>query len=115
VFSHTIVDAHIYCGTGERGHWYSDHLGAVQDRLSSAASDADLVALREWIADEAPSEDPDEEGLDHVPGLLTQQTREPYNRPTIAVADRPIDELEFEDVQLEDYESHPGLDFAVAE
>jgi len=115
VFSHTIVDAHIYCGTGERGHWYSDHLEAVQDRLSSAASDADLVALREWIADEAPSEDPDEEGLDHVPGLLTQQTREPYNRPTIAVADRPIDELEFEDIQLEDYESHPGLDFAVAE
>jgi len=112
-FSHTIVDAHVYCGTGDRGHWYSDHLPTVQERLSDASTDADVEAIRDWITDEAPREETDD--LDHVPGLLTQLTREPYGRPTITVADRPIDELEFEDVSLEGYEAHPGLEFTVAE
>jgi len=50
-----------------------------------------------------------------VPNLLTQLTREPRERPTIEVADRPIDDLEFDDIELQGYESAPALDFAVAE
>jgi thymidylate synthase len=114
-FSHTIVDAHIYCGTGERGNWYSDSLPELQARLADADEEAALDATREWIQAEAPAESESDDGLDHVPGLLTQLTREPYGRPAIDVADRPIDDLAFEDISLVDYDAHPGLEFAVAE
>jgi thymidylate synthase len=114
-FSHTIVDAHIYCGTDERGNWYSDHLPELQNRLAEADDDAALDATRAWISEEAPTESEAHDGLDHVPGLLNQLTREPYDRPDIEIADRPIDELAFEDISLSGYDAHPGLDFAVAE
>ncbi|MFB6077235.1 MAG: thymidylate synthase, partial [Candidatus Nanohaloarchaea archaeon] len=32
-FGHTIINAHAYAGTGERGAWYRDNLGKVQDRI----------------------------------------------------------------------------------
>jgi thymidylate synthase len=112
-FSHTIVDAHVYCGEGARGEWYGDHLDGFQRRLADAEGSEGLRAVREWIEREAPSEKT--EGLDHVPGLLTQLTREPLSRPEVVVADVPIDELTVEDVELRGYESHPGLRFEVAE
>ncbi|CAI49553.1 thymidylate synthase [Natronomonas pharaonis DSM 2160] len=114
-FGHTIVDAHIYCGAGDRGAWYADKLPALQDRLNDIDDREEYVDVREWLESEAPAEADDEGGLDHVPGLLTQLSRSPRDRPEIEVADRPLDDLEYDDVQLHDYDPAPGISFSVAE
>lgn len=90
-FAHTIVDAHIYCGKGERGEWYADHNPREE------------------------GQPPQDEPYDHVPGLLKQLHRKPYDRPSIDIADKPIDELTREDIELRDYQSHDPIEFAVAE
>ena len=114
-FAHTVVDAHVYCGKGARGEWYADNLGALQDRLAGVTSPDGYREVRDWLTDVAPPEADGEDGYDHVPGLLTQLTREPRDRPTIEVADKPIDDLEFDDIALSGYDPAPGLSFAVAE
>jgi len=113
-FGHTIVDAHVYCGEGERGEWYAEHLPALQERLTAVGARTEYGEVRAWLEETAPPE-PGEEGYDHVPGLLTQLSREPRQRPTIEVADRPLDALEYDDVRLHGYDPAPGLEFAVAE
>ena len=112
-FAHSIVDAHIYCGEGERGKWYGENLPALQDRLADVETKSDYLAVREWIEESAPDEET--EALDHVPNLLEQLSRDPLPRPEIHVADKPIDDLGFEDIEVRNYDSHPGLRFAVAE
>ncbi len=120
-FSHTIVDAHIYCGKGERGEWYGNNMHELSERVANAEEPDDFLEIKGWIEDEAPEEDPDEDTdwkddpYDHVPGLLEQLSREPLEKPGIEIADRPIDDLTFDDITLVDYESHDGLDFGVAE
>jgi len=113
-FSHTVVDAHVYCGEDDRGEFYRDNRAELADRMAAVDDRSGYADVREWLVEEAPAE-PDTENADHVPTLLTQLTRTPRDRPTIEVADVPIDDLAFEDVQLRDYESAPGLEFAVAE
>jgi len=113
-FAHRIVDAHVYCGRGDRGAWYGDNLGRLQARLREVDDRDDYADVRAWLDDEAPPEAADEP-YDHVPGLLTQLSREPKPRPAVEVADRPLDELTHDDVRLRGYECHPGLEFAVAE
>ncbi|MFB6118319.1 thymidylate synthase [Halosegnis sp.] len=114
-FGHTVVDAHIYCGQGARGDWYAENLSALQTRLADVNDPAEYRAVRDWLEATVPPEAEGDERLDHVPGLLTQLSREPRERPTIDVADRPLDELSFEDFQLSGYDPAPGIDFAVAE
>ncbi|WP_290811437.1 thymidylate synthase [Halovivax sp.] len=114
-FAHTIVDAHVYCGTGDRGEWYADNLDELQSRLEDVGAREDYRGVREWVEDTAPAEASDEEGMDHVPGLLEQCAREPLSRPSLEVADVSLSELTAEDVALRDYESHDALTFGVAE
>jgi thymidylate synthase len=114
-FGHTVVDAHAYCGTGARGAWYAENLDALQARVADAERRAEYLDVRDWLESSAPPEAADEENQDHVPGLLEQLSREPTGRPEIEIADRPLDDLEFEDIQLRRYEPAPGIDFAVAE
>ena len=111
-FGHSIVDAHIYLGEPDRAAWYREHLPAVRERLADVEARDGYAAVRDWIEDSAP---PDPEGYDHVPGLLTQLTREPRERPTIELADRPLADLGPEDVTLREYDPAPALEFAVAE
>ncbi|MFB6146047.1 MAG: thymidylate synthase [Candidatus Nanohaloarchaea archaeon] len=111
-FSHTIVDSHIYCGKGERGEWYGENLEELKERMREAEKPEDYLEIRDWIESEAPSQ---EKPYDHVPGLLEQISREPRERPEMEISDKPIDDLEFEDFQLRDYDSHPGIKFSVAE
>jgi thymidylate synthase len=113
-FSHTVVDAHAYCGEGARGEWYEQNRTALRERMGAVEDRAEYGDVKAWIEDEAPAE-PGTENADHVPNLLEQLTREPRARPTIDVADKPIDELAFDDIELREYDSAPGLDFAVAE
>ncbi|MDZ7682120.1 MAG: thymidylate synthase [Fodinibius sp.] len=50
----------------------------------------------------------------HVEGLKEQLSREPRPLPKLNIADKPVDDLEFEDFSLEDYNPHPGIKFEVA-
>jgi len=114
-FGHTIVDAHVYCGSGARGEWYGEHLDALQERLRAVDAKEDYRAVREWLESTAPAEDDGQEGYDHVPGLLEQCAREPRARPTMEIADEPLDDLTYDDFELRDYDPAPGISFSVAE
>jgi len=115
-FSHQLVDAHVYCGAGDRGAWYADNLDALQARLAGRSGDPESYReLKAWLESTAPPEPEGQERQDHVPGLLEQLSREPLDRPTVELADRPLGQLGFEDVELRGYEAHPPLEFAVAE
>jgi len=114
-FGHTVVDAHIYCGTDDRGDWYADNLDRLQERLAAVDDREEYLAVRDWLETEAPDETADTDGYDHVPGLLTQLSRDPRSRPHIEIADKPLDALDFEDIELTDYDPADGISFAVAE
>ena len=114
-FGHTVVDAHVYCGTDDRGEWYADNLDRLQERLAAVDERAGYLAVGDWLETEAPDETEDTDGYDHVPGLLTQLSRKPRERPSIEIADKPLDELGFEDIELTAYDPADGISFAVAE
>ena len=114
-FGHTIVDAHVYCGKNERGDWYGDHLGELQSQLAAVDSRSEYRDVKEWLLEAAPDERDAEEEYDHVPGLLEQLSREPRSRPTIDVADVPVDELSYDDFTLDEYDPAEGISFSVAE
>lgn len=50
----------------------------------------------------------------HIDGLKKQLTRDPRELPTLEIADKPIDELEFEDFTLKNYNPHDPIKFPVA-
>jgi thymidylate synthase len=52
--------------------------------------------------------------LNHVEGLKIQLEREPFPLPTLKLAPRPLFEMRFEDVTLENYQHHPFIRFPVA-
>ncbi len=111
-FSHTIVDSHIYCGKEERGLWYKENLQELKQRMREASQKEEYLEIRDWILDNAPEQ---EKKYDHVPGLLKQISRESREKPEMSLPDKSIDELEYEDFELEDYRPHEGITFAVAE
>jgi len=114
-FSHTQVDSHIYCGKNERGKWYAENLSGLQKKIRDAESREKYLEIREWIEENAPEEREGEERYDHVPGLLKQLSREPRERPDMMVPSKSIDEMKYDDFQLENYDPHPGIKFSVAE
>lgn len=50
----------------------------------------------------------------HIEGLTEQLSRSPRPLPRVHIADKPLDELTFEDFGLEGYDPHPALKFEVA-
>lgn len=74
VFSHTIVDAHIYTSKPD---------GSMAE-------------------------------YDHIGGLLEQLERKPLPLPTLHIADKPFEELTFEDFELRDYVCQDPIRFKVA-
>jgi thymidylate synthase len=52
--------------------------------------------------------------LNHVEGITAQLQREPLPLPRLVLANKPTLELAFDDVQLEGYQHHPFIKFAVA-
>lgn len=111
-FSHTIVDSHIYCGKGERGEWYGENLEKIKAKVREAEKNEDYLQIKKWIQKKAPKQ---EKPYDHVPGLLKQISREPKHRPEMEIEEKEIDELEYDDFKLKNYNPHPGIKFAVAE
>lgn len=111
-FSHTIVDAHIYCGTDERSEWYKNNLSELQQKLSDP--NLNVHKIEKWLETEF-SNIPNKNRFDHVPNLLAQIQRDPRNRPTLNIENKPLDDLDYEDIELSEYNPHPGLKFGVAE
>ena len=54
------------------------------------------------------------EKYDHLVGLKEQLKREPLPLPTLKIARKPIDELEFDDIELVNYQYHDKIKFEVA-
>lgn len=54
------------------------------------------------------------EKYDHLRGLKDQLEREPLPLPKLQIARKPINELRFEDFELQDYQFHPKIRFEVA-
>ena len=54
------------------------------------------------------------EKYDHLEGLKEQLKREPFPLPTLKIAKKPIDELEFDDFELINYQYHDKIKFEVA-
>ena len=52
--------------------------------------------------------------MSHVEGLKRQLEREPLPLPRLRIADKPFDELGFDDFELVGYEHHPAIAFQVA-
>lgn len=52
--------------------------------------------------------------VNHVDGLKEQLKREPKELPTLTIANKPVDELTFDDFKLEGYDPDPGIRFEVA-
>lgn len=50
----------------------------------------------------------------HIDGLKEQLTREPRELPRLEIADKPVDELTYEDFTLHDYNPHSSIKFEVA-
>lgn len=50
----------------------------------------------------------------HIDGLKEQLTRKPKKLPTLSIARKPVDELEYEDFTLSGYDPHPAIKFPVA-
>jgi thymidylate synthase len=115
-FSHTIVDAHIYCGAGDRGEWYAENLPSLKRRIGNTIMNpgSDLGSVKDYLQTEIPPEPEGKAGRDHVPGLVEQLGREPRSRPEVTVPDVPIDELEPADITLEGYDPHDSISFAVS-
>jgi len=54
------------------------------------------------------------EKYDHLEGLKEQLKREPLPLPKLKIANKPLDELKFEDFELLDYKYHDKITFEVA-
>jgi len=67
-FGHTVVDAHIYCGRGDRGQWYANNLRYVQDRLATVESKADYLDVKSWVERTAPTRRTARRGTTTSPG-----------------------------------------------
>jgi thymidylate synthase len=52
--------------------------------------------------------------LNHVEGLKLQLTREPLPPPRVTIADKPLSEIQYGDIELVDYQHHPFIKFEVA-
>ena len=50
----------------------------------------------------------------HLEGLHKQLARDPYPLPNVTIANKPMDDITFDDIQLSGYEHHPFIRFRVA-
>ena len=50
----------------------------------------------------------------HIEGLKEQLTREPKRLPRIEISDKELEDLDFKDIRLKDYDPHPAISFPVA-
>ncbi|MFT4261479.1 MAG: thymidylate synthase [Candidatus Woesearchaeota archaeon] len=113
-FIHTFGDSHIYCGAGERGAFYGKNKELLKQKILSVKKREDYLEIKEWIEKTAPDEPKGKEGQDHITAVLEQLSREPKPIPKIKIKDKPLEELQFEDFEIIDYDPHPAIKRNVA-
>ena len=69
-----------------------------------------IIDAHIYIADEGT----EMEKYDHRKGLIEQLKREPLPLPKLKIAEKPIDDLTFDDFELIGYKSHGKIKFEVA-
>ncbi len=52
--------------------------------------------------------------LNHIDGVNEQLTRQPKTLPQVSIANKPIDDLVYEDFTLTGYDPHPAIKFQIA-
>ena len=52
--------------------------------------------------------------VNHIEGLRRQLEREPFPLPRLRLAKKPLDQIRFEDIEIEGYRHHPFIKFEVA-
>ncbi len=52
--------------------------------------------------------------LNHIKGLEKQLTREPMALPRLKIAEKGVDDIRFEDIELIGYQHHPFIKFPIA-
>jgi len=109
-FIHTFGDAHFYCGKNERGKWYGDNFPEFQKRVGNAKKLEEIsgdkqgyIKILEWVNKNAPPERKDEEGYDHVTGILEQLANTPQPLPKLRIAHKNFKDLKFEDFVVDGY------------
>jgi len=114
-FIHNFGDSHFYTGLNEKGKWYNENFDKLQERVRFAidiekgSSDKSLyLYVRDWINNGAP-QDKNENKYDHVTGVLEQLSREILPLPKLKIANKPFEELEFEDFEIVDYEHNKPI------
>jgi thymidylate synthase len=86
-------------------HMLAKEVGLEPGRFAHSIVDAHIYTAK---ADGTQGE------MCHVDGLREQLTREPMPLSQLRIADKPFDQLAFEDFELLGYEHHPGIPFKVA-
>lgn len=118
MFNHTLVDAHVYCGTDEQAEWYKNNLTELQKRLSQTS---DYKQVRSWLLNNRPqetNENPENHnyGSDQIPGLLEQLSRTTFDKPDLIIDNTTtINNFSPKKLSLENYNSHSSISFDVAE
>ncbi len=105
VFTHVLADAHIYCGVGDRADFYRDNLSQLKRDVADANTPSQYAQIRDDILNRAPEEVPGQKGLDHVPYVLEQLTRNASNySATVRVEGNPtIDNIDLENIVVSGY------------
>lgn len=121
-FSHTLVDAHIYCGRNKRSQWYKENISELQNRVAKVQEKEEFKNIRSWILENAPDDEGSDNveehkyGYDHIPGLLEQISRSNLGKSQLEISDgTTINNATYDDFNLKDYDSHSGIRFEVAE
>jgi thymidylate synthase len=82
IFTHHLVDTHIYCGDAEQGNWYKENLAFFQENVRSAKHAEDYQSIIKWIEEQSPKGKlPGKENRDHVTGVLTQLSQDTQKHP----------------------------------
>jgi thymidylate synthase len=88
----------------------ANHVAAKETGLVPGFFAHTIIDAHIYVADKGT----ELEKYDHLEGLKEQLKREPLPLPKLKIADKPIDELKFEDFQLVDYQYHDKIRFEVA-
>ncbi len=52
--------------------------------------------------------------LNHIEGITTQMNRTPYEKPTLTLTNKPLEQITFDDVSLSNYKHHDFISFPIA-
>lgn len=109
-FVHTFGDSHIYCGTNERGNFYKESLENLKKSIQLMEDVEGYKGVAGWIDAMAPSERRGEKGQDHVGAVLEQMSRSPKKLPKLKITPgKSLEDLAFEDFEIENYEHHSAI------